>query len=137
LTRLTRRRRTRCTGRLTASSPTRSTLSASTVRGGRESEAAGDTERAIALLADARARSNRLAEPYLWLDGYILDAQCDLGRRHGHPDTGVWIETLRNLASRSGMRELTLRSLQHGAALGRAGDGAAAAALADELAEFR
>ena len=93
------------------------------------------TKRAIALLAEARARSGRLAEPYLWLDGYILDAQCDLGRRHDHPDTGVWVETLRNLASRSGMRELTLRSLQHGAALGRAGDSTAAAVLADELAE--
>ena len=100
-------------------------------------EAAGDTERAIAMLAEARARSGRLAEPYLWLDGYILDAQCDLGRRHDHPETGAWVETLRNLASRSGMRELTLRSLQHGAALGRAGDSTAAAVLADELAEYR
>jgi len=100
-------------------------------------EAAGDTERAFALLADARARSGRLADPYLWLDGYILDAQCELGRRHGHPDTGVWIETLRNLAGRSGMQEFTLSSLQHGAALGRAGDDAAAAALADELAAYR
>ncbi len=100
-------------------------------------EAAGETERAIPMLAEARARSGRLAEPYLWLDGYILDAQCDLGRRHDHPDTGAWVETLRNLASRSGMRELTLRSLQHGAALGRAGDSTAAAVLADELAEYR
>ena len=100
-------------------------------------EAASDTERAFALLADARARGARLAEPYLWLDGYILDAQCDLGRRHGHPDTGAWVETLRTLASRSGMRELTLRSLRHGAALGREGDGAAAAVLAGELAECR
>ena len=97
-------------------------------------EATGDTGRAFALLADARARSGRLAEPYLWLDGYILDAQCELGRRHGHPDTGAWVETLRNLACRSGMRELTLRSLQHGAALGDAGDDAAAAVLAEELA---
>src|SRR6185437_10574600 len=30
-------------------------------------EAAGETERAIAMLAEARARSGRLAEPYLWL----------------------------------------------------------------------
>lgn len=100
-------------------------------------EAAGETERAIAMLAEARARSGRLAEPYLWLDGYILDAQCDLGRRHDHPETGAWVETLRTLASRSGMRELTLRSLQHGAALGRPGDSTAAAVLADELAEYR
>jgi len=100
-------------------------------------EATGDAEGAFALLADARARSGRLAEPYLWLDGYILDAQCELGRRHGHPDTGVWIETLRNLAFRSGMQDFALRSLQHGAALGRAGDDAAAAALADDLAAYR
>jgi len=100
-------------------------------------EAAGETERAIAMLAEARARSGRLSEPYLWLDGYILDAQCDLGRRHNHPETAAWVEALRTLASRSGMRELTLRSLQHGAALGRPGDSTAAAVLADELAENR
>ena len=103
--------------------------------GGRVAE--GDTEGAFSLLADARARCRRLADPYLWLDGYILDAQCELGRRHGHPDTRDWIETLRNLASRSGMRELTLRSLRHGAALGREGDGAAAAVLAEEIAVYR
>jgi len=100
-------------------------------------EATGDTERAFALLADARARAGRLADPYVWLDGYILDAQCELGRRHGHPDTGAWLETLRNLASRSGMRELTLRSLRHGAAIGRAGDDDAAAVLAEEIAADR
>jgi len=100
-------------------------------------EATGDTERAFALLAEAQARAGRLADPYVWLDGYILDAQCELGRRHGHPDTGAWVEALRNLAGRSGMRELTLRSLQHGAALGRAGDDAAAAVLAEEIAADR
>jgi hypothetical protein len=36
----------------------------------------------------------------------------------------------------AGPSELTLRSLQHGAALGRAGDSTAAAVLADELAEY-
>jgi hypothetical protein len=84
-------------------------------------------------LSDARARANRLADPYVWLDGYILDAQCELGRRHHHPDTSAWVETMRNLASRSGMRELTLRSLLHGAALGRDGDAAAAVMLAAEI----
>ena len=100
-------------------------------------EATGDTERAFAFLADARTRARRLADPYLWLDGYILEAQCELGRRHDHPDTGAWIEALRNLACRSGMREFTLRSLLHGAALGREGDDAAAAVLADEIAAYR
>jgi hypothetical protein len=35
------------------------------------------------------------------------------------------------------MRELTFRSLRHGAALGRAGDAAAAAVLAEEIAAYR
>ena len=44
----------------------------------------------------------------------------------------VWVETMRNLASRTGMRELALRSLLHGAALGNDGAAAAAAMLAAE-----
>jgi DNA-binding SARP family transcriptional activator len=96
-------------------------------------EAEGEAERAFALLADARARCHRLADPYVWLDAYILDAQCELGRRHGHPDTKAWVETMRTLTSRTGMKGLELRSLLHGAALGSAGDAAAAALLAAEL----
>ena len=98
-------------------------------------DADGDTERGFALLTDARARTNRHADPYVWLDGYILDAQCTLGRRRGHPDTMGWIGELRELASRTGMREFTLRSLLHGAALGVAGDAAAAELVADEFAD--
>jgi DNA-binding SARP family transcriptional activator len=100
-------------------------------------EAAGHTSQAFMLLADARARASRLADPYLWLDGYILDAQCELGRRHAHPDTRTWIEALRTLASRTGMKDLTLRSLRHGAALGNQGDAAAAAILAAEIEDSR
>ena len=96
-------------------------------------EATGDTKRAFAVLADARMRCNRLADPYLWLDGYILDAQCELGCRHGHPDTEAWIHALRELSSRTGMRELTYRSLLHGAALGDEGDRVAATLLAEEI----
>jgi hypothetical protein len=96
-------------------------------------EATGETERAFEILTDARTRCNRLADPYVWLDGYILDAQCELGRRHGHPDTRLWIETMRRLASRTGMRELIVRSLHHGAALGIEGDAAAAALLAADI----
>jgi hypothetical protein len=64
--------------------------------------AAGDTGRAFELLSEAYAHSNRLSDPYVWLDGYILDAQCELGRRHGHPQTRAWVERMRTLASRSG-----------------------------------
>jgi tetratricopeptide (TPR) repeat protein len=96
-------------------------------------EATGETERAFEVLADARARANRLADPYVWLDVYILDAQCSLGRRHAHPGTKLWADTMRQLASRTGMRELIVRSMIHGAALGNEGDAATAALLAADI----
>jgi hypothetical protein len=96
-------------------------------------EATGETERAFDVLADARVRCNRLADPYRWLDVHILDAQCVLGRRHAHPDTRAWVDAMRERASRHGMRELLVRSLLHGADLGCKGDAAAAAMLAAEI----
>jgi DNA-binding SARP family transcriptional activator len=96
-------------------------------------EATGDAERAFDLLADARTRCRRLADPYVWLDAHILDAQSELGRRHRHPKTQHWVETMRELTSRTGMRELTVRSLLHGAALGQDGDLAAARLLGSDI----
>ena len=64
---------------------------------------------------------------------YILDAQCAMGVRHGHPMTATWVRTMQELASRTGMRELTVRSLLHGAALGIGGDAEAASLLAAEV----
>jgi hypothetical protein len=95
--------------------------------------ARGETDRAFEVLADSRTRCNRLADPYVWLDVYILDAQCTLGLRHGHPETEQWVDTMRQLASRTGMKELTVRSLLHGAALGHDGDASAAALLAADI----
>ena len=69
----------------------------------------------------------------MWLDAHILDALCELGRRHGHPDTRQWVEAMRELTSRTGMRELTVRAMLHSAALGDAGDATAAALLAADI----
>jgi tetratricopeptide (TPR) repeat protein len=96
-------------------------------------EAAGDTERAFTTLLDARARAIRLADPYVWLEAHILDALCELGRRHAHPDTQTWIEEMSDLTSRTGMRELTVRAMLHSAALGNEGDASAAALLAADI----
>jgi DNA-binding SARP family transcriptional activator len=96
-------------------------------------EAEGDSDRAFSGLLDARARSNRLADPYVWLDVYILDALCDMGRRHRHPQTAAWVEAMHDRASRTGMRELTVRAMLHGAALGNQGDAALAGLLAGEI----
>ncbi len=93
----------------------------------------GDPSRAFDILADARRRCRRWADPCVWLDAYILDAQCDLGRRHAHPDVTTWTDTLRDLASLTGMKEMTVRSLLHGAALGREQDAEAATLLAADL----
>ncbi|MEK9663547.1 MAG: BTAD domain-containing putative transcriptional regulator [Candidatus Nanopelagicales bacterium] len=96
-------------------------------------DAAGDAAGAFALLDEAGARSSRVADAYVWLDAYILDARCALGRRHGHPETGAWVDALSSLAERTGMRELRVRALVHGAALGRAGDAEVAARLAEAI----
>jgi hypothetical protein len=95
--------------------------------------ASGDVPRAFEVLLDARARSTRLADPYRWLDVHILDALCQLGVRHGHAETGGWVEEMRDRASQSGMRELTVRAMLHSAALGDRGDAEAAAMLAGDI----
>jgi DNA-binding SARP family transcriptional activator len=92
-------------------------------------ERTGNPERALTDLLDARARTTRLADPYVWLDVYILDALCELGLRHGHPRTAGWVAEMHERASRAGMQELTVRSMLHGARLGDAGDAAAASLL--------
>ena len=90
--------------------------------------ARGSADRAFELLAEARIRCNRLADPYVWLDAYILDAQCELGRQHHHPDTATWVEAMHRLSSRTAMHEMTVRALIHAASLG-APDAAAGARL--------
>lgn len=84
-------------------------------------DARGDSNAAIRSLEDARLRCNRLSDTYIWLDGYILDALCLMGRRQSHPDTQRWAEELHQLASRTGMKELTVRALRHQTALGTPG----------------
>ena len=96
-------------------------------------EANGDTNRAFHLLADARVRCNRLADPYVWLDAHILDAQCGLGRRHDHPDVREWADAMYVLSSRTAMREMTVRSLMHAAGLGVSGAGEGARLLAADI----
>ncbi|WP_028652519.1 BTAD domain-containing putative transcriptional regulator [Nocardioides halotolerans] len=97
------------------------------------SEARGEPDRAVDQLLDARSRANRLTDPYVWLDVHILDALCGMGVRHGHPSTAAWVEEMRERASRTGMRELTVRAMLHGARLGHAADAEAAVLLAGAI----
>lgn len=96
-------------------------------------EAQGEVDQAFAVLLDARARVNRLADPYVWLDVHILDALCEIGRRHGHPLTASWADAMLDRSSRTGMRELTVRAMLHQAASGFRADAEMAALLADDI----
>ena len=96
-------------------------------------EGRGDVAGAFDLLADARARCNRMADPYVWLDAHILDAQCRLGLLHGHARTAEWAAAMNRLASRTTMREMTVRALAHEAALGSPDAASGAALLAADI----
>lgn len=96
-------------------------------------EASDDVDLAFKVLLDARSRANRLEDPYVWLDVHILDALCELGRRHVHPSTAQWVDTMHERASRTGMRELTVRAVVHRAALGSRADAEAAELLARDI----
>jgi DNA-binding SARP family transcriptional activator len=95
--------------------------------------ASGDVDAALTTLLDAGVRNSRLTDPYRWLEVYILDALCGLGRAHGHPQTREWVETMHDRSSRSGMRELSVRAMLHGAALGDDGDAEMAALMAADI----
>jgi DNA-binding SARP family transcriptional activator len=90
----------------------------------------GEPDRAFDLLADARSRCTRPADPYVWLDVYILDALCTLGLRYHHPSTDKWLDAMSEQASRTGMRELLVRALLHKANRGDDGAAQTAALLA-------
>ena len=53
--------------------------------------------------------------------------------RHEHPETRGWVASLTDLASRTGMRELTVRAPHLAAALGDPGAAAAARLLAADV----
>ena len=92
-----------------------------------------EPQRAVAILVDAIARSVRLPDAYLWGKGYALDALCALAVTHARQPASAWIDEMQNLASSTGMRELTVRSHLHRAALGDRASQAAAQLLARDI----
>jgi hypothetical protein len=78
-------------------------------------------------------RCNRVADSYVWLSIYILDAQCSLGMTNGHPSTPKWVESMLERSARTGMREFLVRAMLHRAALGHHGDADAATVLANDI----
>lgn len=100
---------------------------------GRVAIARGEPQRAVETLLDAVARCVRLPDAYLWGKAYALDVLCGVAVAQAMPHAAAWVGEMQSLAARSGMREFTVRSHLHRAALGDGASGAAALLLASEI----
>jgi hypothetical protein len=104
--------------------------------------ARGDVDGALTTLRDARRRSTRLPDAYLWVDAYTLDAMCQVAADSGRGElAAAWADELADMAAASSMRELLVRALVHRGQLGDDRSREVAATLATEvdnplLAEF-
>jgi DNA-binding SARP family transcriptional activator/Tfp pilus assembly protein PilF len=78
----------------------------------------GRTDDAIRWLDDARTRCMRIADAYLWVHAYCLDALCAVAVAHGRQEAASWVADLENLAARTGMSEMLVRAHLHRANLG-------------------
>jgi DNA-binding SARP family transcriptional activator len=93
----------------------------------------GDVADGIRWLDDARTRCVRVADAYLWIHGYCLDALCEQAIAHGLPDASRWVSDLEAAAARTGMNELLVRAQLHRAALGLPGGRESAAVFAERI----
>lgn len=100
---------------------------------GRVALSRGDTTNAIDILLDAIARSTRLPDGYLWAKAYALEALCGLAISEHLPEASIWVDELKGIAARSGMREFTVRALMHRASLGDSSSAEAAWLLSSEV----
>ncbi len=93
----------------------------------------GDSAAARDWLADARVRVARVADPYQWMHGYVLDASADLAVSTGSPAARETTRSLQDLAALAGMREFTVRANAYRARLGDPGALDAARSLASNI----
>jgi DNA-binding SARP family transcriptional activator len=97
------------------------------------SSADGDPRRAREWLADAQRHATRVADPYEWVHGHVLDTMAGLAIDAEDPDAGKIVRMLGELAGRAGMRELVFRAHVHEARLGATGALEAGRLLAAEI----
>lgn len=83
--------------------------------------AEGRIEEAIRWLDDARTRCMRIADSYLWVHAYCLDALCSVAAEHRPREAAAWISDLETVAARTGMGEMLVRAHLHRASLGESG----------------
>jgi hypothetical protein len=93
----------------------------------------GDIAGGIQWLDDARTRCVRVADAYLWIHGYCLDALCEQAIAHGIAGADRWVSDLEAASARTGMNELLVRAQLHRAALGIPGAQQSAAVFAQRI----
>jgi len=81
-------------------------------------EAAGERASALAWLRDAAVRAVRVADPYVWMHAYCLEALAEVAIADAAPDAHECVAQLERLAARGDMRELIVRAALHRARLG-------------------
>jgi DNA-binding SARP family transcriptional activator len=93
----------------------------------------GDVAGGIRWLDDARTRCVRVADAYLWIHGYCLDALCEQAIAQGVAGADRWVSDLEAASARTGMNELLVRAQLHRAALGMRGARESAAVFAERI----
>ena len=96
-------------------------------------EAAGERGPALAWLRDATVRAVRVADRYVWVHGYCLDALVAVSIADAAPDARELVDQLERVAAHADMRELVVRAALHRAALGDPGGVASARLLAEAI----
>src|SRR5215204_2700891 len=96
-------------------------------------QASGDLELAGEWFAEARRRSSRVSDRYVWVYAHSLDAAAGVAIELGDPEAHELVSELTELAARSGMRELVVRGRAHAGRLGEPGALEAARLLAADI----
>jgi tetratricopeptide (TPR) repeat protein len=96
-------------------------------------EAEGERTAALSCLRDAVSRAVRVADPYVWVHAYCLDALAAVEIADGALGARVTVATLERVAARGDMRELVVRAALHHARLGDPGGVAPARLLAEAI----
>jgi DNA-binding SARP family transcriptional activator len=95
--------------------------------------ASGDLELARDWFAEARRRSSRVSDRYVWVYAHSLDAAAGVAIDLGDPEARELVAELTEVAARSGMRELVVRGTLHAGRLGDPGAFEAARLLAADI----
>jgi hypothetical protein len=81
-------------------------------------EAEGARASALAWLRDAAAHAVRVADPYIWVHAYCLEALAGVAIADAAPGAHECVARLQRVAARGDMRELVVRAALHRARLG-------------------